>query len=1124
MIEHVKEILSEQLLAQQLLVRIGDLQPGESLAFSGLAGSLRSIVLGSLSEQLRRQILLIVADEETAQKHRDDLNLIIGQQHVRMFGAEKRHGVDHDIAATSVEDVETLRSLMDAQARIVVTHAAAVLQPIPNPTKLKKNVLTLEREKEYGFTKLVQRLTELGFTKTQFVSTLGEYSVRGGILDIFPFVGENPLRIEFFGDTIESIREFDATSQRSIKELATASIVPDLLGVDSQASPTESTSQSTLLDFLLDNAVIVLDEPERLKQIADEKNVAAAISWEELEKVLGMFPRLYFTSLDTSGVSHFDFDSISQPSINSSVKILRTHLAELQSKEYTIYVTCDTEAERERLKDLLAELEPLAEDEERQHHESEHHLDVGLLQFSLDALHEGFILPSRRLALFTEHQIFNRQKRRGKIRRARFKGISQRELHELRKGDYVVHADYGIGRFDGLKKIKVRDIEQEVVKLSYEEKDTLYVNLNYVNKIQKYASKEGHIPKLTRLGSGEWDKLKARAKKRVKDIARDLIKLYAKRKHAQGFAFFKDTLWQRELEASFMYEDTPDQAKATAEVKQDMESPFPMDRLICGDVGFGKTEVAVRAAFKSVMSGKQVAVLVPTTILAQQHFNTFVDRLSKYSTRIDVLSRFKTKKEQGEILERLKSGSTDIVIGTHRLLSKDVHFKDLGLLVIDEEHRFGVAAKEKLRLLRADVDTLTLTATPIPRTLHFSLMGARDLSIIATPPRNRLPIVTDILQYHEENIRETILREIHRGGQVFFVHDRVHNMDEVIGRLQTMLPNVRFRQAHGQMHAHELEDVMLAFLERKFDVLVATKIIESGIDMPTVNTIVINRADRFGMAEVYQLRGRVGRSNVQAYASLLVPPISVLPRETVRRLQAIEEFTELGSGFNLAMRDLEIRGAGNLLGGEQSGFIESMGFEMYTKILEEAVGELKEEEFRDLFEVQAKRETENQAVVEADVDVRIPEEYIENDNERLMIYRRLFAVAREEQLKEIADELADRFGKAPEQVENLFALVRVRLVASRLGFRKVNINESGLMIEFPPESETQFYGAESFQRLMTFVAQQKNKRVALKQNGTLLILACSFGKEKSATAFSQAEAFLTEIASVMDIEKQIVST
>jgi transcription-repair coupling factor (superfamily II helicase) len=636
--------------------------------------------------------------------------------------------------------------------------------------------------------------------------------------------------------------------------------------------------------------------------------------------------------------------------------------------------------------------------------------------------------------------------------------------------------------------------EQEVVKILYDANDVLYVNLNYVNKLQKYSSKEGHIPSLTRLGSSEWEKLKLRAKKRVKDIARDLITLYARRKQAEGFPFSQDTPWQQELEASFIYEDTRDQAKATIEVKRDMETPHPMDRLICGDVGFGKTEVAVRASFKAVLDGKQVAVLVPTTILATQHFGTFQDRLARYGVRLDVVSRFRSKQEQSAIVGKIREGLVDVIIGTHRLLSKDVTFKNLGLLIIDEEHRFGVAAKEKLRRLKSDVDTLSLTATPIPRTLHFSLMGARDLSIIATPPRNRLPIITEIMQWNDDVIRDAAARELQRGGQLYFVHDRVQTMDDVAGRLQKLLPDVRIRTAHGQMTSHALENVMMAFLQKECDVLVATKIIESGLDIPNVNTIFINRADRFGMAELYQLRGRVGRANAQAYAYLLTPPIASIPRSTLQRLQAVEEFTELGSGFNLAMRDLEIRGAGNLLGAEQSGFIENMGFEAYTRILEEAVQELKQEEFKELFsEAQLKRKTEREAAVEADLDAFIPGSYVRGDADRLALYRRLYSLTTEEQLREVRDEMTDRFGKFPMEIENLFGMVRLRLVAAGIGFVKVTISEERLEAEFPLETDVAFYESETFQRIMASVGRYKRQGMGLLQSGKTLRLKAHLG-------------------------------
>jgi transcription-repair coupling factor (superfamily II helicase) len=760
--------------------------------------------------------------------------------------------------------------------------------------------------------------------------------------------------------------------------------------------------------------------------------------------------------------------------------MLRRDLAQLQHRGIAVTITCDTQSELNRIKELLATASASTIGEDDGMPEAE--VDLGEVRFSLDALHAGFLFPEAALALYTEHQIFNRLKRRGRKRIPRFKGFSEKELQQLRKGDYVVHQDYGIGRFGGLKKIKVRNAEQEVVSILYEEKDVLYVNLSYINKLQKYSSKEGHVPRLTRLGSPEWDRLKSRVKKRVKDIARDLIILYARRKHLPGFAFSKDTPWQKELEASFMYEDTFDQARTTQEVKQDMETPHPMDRLVCGDVGFGKTEVAVRAAFKAVMDGKQVAVLVPTTILAMQHFNTFIDRTARYGVNVQVISRFKAKKEQTAILERLREGEVDMIIGTHRLLSKDVGFKTMGLLIIDEEHRFGVSAKEKLRQMRAEVDTLSLTATPIPRTLHFSLMGARDLSLIATPPRNRLPIITEITQWNDELIREAVIKEVQHGGQVYFVHDRVQNIEEITQRLREILPGVSIRHAHGQMYAHELENVMMAFLEKQFDLLVATKIIESGLDIPNVNTIIINRADRFGMAELYQLRGRVGRSNVQAYAYLLTPPVSVMPRATLLRLQAVEEFTELGSGFNLAMRDLEIRGAGNLLGSEQSGFIETMGFETYTRILEEAVQELKEQEFQDLF-ADERRQTrlETDVVVEADFDAFIPGSYVQNDTERLAIYRRLYALQTEEQLRDVGEELKDRFGKHPEEVKNLLSVVSIRLIAAKIGVRKVTVSPRELEADFPPESDTRFYEGEAFQALMTVISRLKGKGSGLRQ-------------------------------------------
>jgi transcription-repair coupling factor (superfamily II helicase) len=700
--------------------------------------------------------------------------------------------------------------------------------------------------------------------------------------------------------------------------------------------------------------------------------------------------------------------------------------------------------------------------------------------------------------------------------------------------------------------MKIGGIEQEVMKLRFAEEDALYVNLSFINRVQKYSSQEGHVPKLSKLGGAEWEKAKARAKRRIKDIARDIIALYAKRKLEKGFAFSADSHWQKELEASFMYEDTLDQAKATLDVKNDMESSSPMDRLICGDVGFGKTEVAVRAAFKAVMDGKQVAILVPTTILALQHYNTFLDRLTRYTARVENITRFKSKKEQQAIVDGLKKGSVDIVIGTHRLLSKDIAFKDLGLLIIDEEHRFGVAAKEKLRRLKASVDTLALTATPIPRTLHFSLIGARDLSLIATAPRNRIPIVTEIIpsdaqgrQLHWQVIREAILKELHRGGQAYVVHDRVNSIESIADMVKQSVPEAKVHIAHGQMSGHDLEKAMLDFLEKKYDVLVCTKIIESGLDIPSVNTIIVNRADMFGLAELYQLRGRVGRSNVQAYAFLLTPPLSAMPKTTLRRLQAIEEFTELGSGFNLAMRDLEIRGAGNLLGGEQSGFIMEIGFEMYERIVREAVEELRSEEFREIFE--SKRSDEQpgrsnlpsppsvgrkvansasqaassvpvETVIDADIPALIPDFYIESDAERLDIYRRLYRADSEEELGTIRVELKDRFGEYPEEVGHLFQLIGIRLEASRSGYKKISLHGSTMSITLPEETNETFYGKPDepeapFQKLMKRIAAGELREVQLQQEGKELVLRCGLRQNgKASERMKQAVQRLRELA------------
>lgn len=1126
MIEVIQKKIIESEPFRALERSVTELKPGEPLPLLGISGSLMAFVAVSALERRNSQVLLVVADNDRAEQLRDDCAALVGDERVRLYGEGSSHQSAMLDMTAPIAQVETLQALSASERVIVVTSAAALVHRIPAPKDFVRWNLELESGKEYSFEALLTTLADRGFERKDFVEEYGDFAVRGGILDIFPFIGDNPIRLEFWGDTVESIREFDPLSQRSIRNLQTASVVASL------SAHGEEGASSSIPEYLQPDALVLMDEPVLIEKEIEElrrEGVTGILEWSTIAEALHGFSQALHSTIHTPrSLSGLSFSSVPQPPTNGSIKFLVKHIASLNTEGVEVYLACDVPDEAERIKELVDEeihgSQPEGKGLESRPGDS--------INFSLkppdnwgtaspedeetvtlspspryhiftEALHSGFIYPAANLAVFTEHEVFGRLKRRGTARRKKFKGFSLKEARQLRRGDYVVHVDYGIGRFAGLHTIRVRGVEQEVMKVAYAEEDVLYVNLNYVNRVQKYSSQEGHVPVLTKLGGPDWDRIKSRARKRVKDIARELIRLYARRKHEPGFAFAPDTHWQKEMEASFMYEDTPDQAKTTLDVKSDMENPAPMDRLVCGDVGFGKTEIAVRAAFKAVMSGRQVGVLVPTTILAQQHFNTFLDRLGRYTVRIESLSRFKTKKEQTVTLAALKEGKVDVLIGTHRVLSKDVVFKELGLLVIDEEHRFGVSAKEKLRQLRATVDTLTLTATPIPRTLQFSLMGARDLSIINTPPRNRLPIVTEIAQFDLQLVREAILKELHRGGQVYFIHDRINDIEEVQNLLKSKIPEARFHIAHGQMKGHELEKAMFAFLEKKYDVLLCTKIIESGIDIPSVNTIIINRADRFGLAELYQLRGRVGRSNEQAYAYLLTPPLSSLPRLTLRRLQAIQEFTELGSGFNLAMRDLEIRGAGNLLGGEQSGFIMEMGFEMYQKIVEEAVAELKDEEFEGLFEGGKKdgRGGKSDTVVEVDVEALIPEVYIESGTERLDFYRRLYAVVSLEEVQGMREELRDRFGAYPEEVEHLFAIVELKTIASRLGLTKLDLSNRQLNLFFPPAEAKDFYegtdGTEApFQKIMSRLTELKQYRSSLKQKGKQLKLMVTMEGEK----------------------------
>jgi len=1049
----------------------------QSPVISGLSGSLIAVAAGQIADEGIEQILVVCTDRDKAEMLRDDLT-VFGTAPSALFVHAHHHASTVLDLTGPVNNTEALRTLTENHPVVVAASLEAAISQIPPPEVLRRHLLTIEKGKQYPFQNLLSQLADLGFERKDFVEEYGDVAVRGGIVDVYSFLGEHPLRIEFWGDSVESIREFDVRSQRSVKNLSSATIAARMF--DRSDLP---ETGGFIFDYLDRKALILLDEPAGLQHEAEklhEEGVEHIMSWQQFAERVKAFRNITHSNLMPD--PDIAFGGLPQPPLNGSIRFLVEELRRKHADGYEVFLMSDSPEEENRLKELVEdEVERLQ-------------IEMSPLRFSTEAVHEGFVFPPAHIAVYTEHQIFGRLKRRGSSKKTRFKGLSQRELFRLKRGDYVVHTDYGIGRFAGLHTIRVKNIEQEVMKVQYEENDVLYVNLNFVNRVQKYSSRDGHEPALTRLGTPQWDRLKSRAHKRVKDIARDLIALYARRKNEAGFAFSPDSHWQKELEASFMYEDTPDQARATGDVKNDMMQSAPMDRLICGDVGFGKTEVAVRAAFKAVLDGKQVAVLVPTTILAQQHHLTFMDRLQRYTVRVESLTRFKSKKEQKNILVSLAEGSADILIGTHRLLSKDVVFKNLGLLVIDEEHRFGVRAKEKLRSLRATVDTLTLTATPIPRTLQFSLMGARDLSIINTPPRNRLPIATEIAEFDLKLMREAILRELHRGGQVYVIHDRIQSMEDIVHLLRKHVPEARIHVAHGQMKGHELETTMVEFLERKYDVLICTKIIESGIDIPSVNTIIINRADRFGLAELYQLRGRVGRSNVQAYAYLLTPPLSSLPRETLQRLQAIQEFTELGSGFNLAMRDMEIRGAGNLLGAEQSGFILEMGYEMYQKIVEEAVRELKTEEFKELADAGMPVTGPLQdTVIETDIEALIPEMYVAADSERLDIYRRLYQMKGSDEVDEMRKEMQDRFGEYPPEVEDLFRTVEVKIAAAAVRITKVEISKSIVTLWFPPEGDTEFYddrtGSPSmFQAVMDTVTGMKELRSNFRQDGKQLKL------------------------------------
>ena len=989
----------------------------KSLDLHSISSPFVTFLLTQLMKDEKSPVLLVIDDMETSDRIQSDMTLFSGTAPVELM----------------TEDQPNLVGFFDfysGKRNLYIADYETIFKKIPAQQSLQETAIEIAVHASTDHDQLIATLGKYGYQRKDYVEEVGDFAVRGSIVDIFRESSENPIRIDFFGDNVDSIRKFDSVTQRSIENIGSFTVLP-FANADKQSSPfSEQIPGGTRIVFYEPSVIgkeIKAGFSKFLKDIADHTRL---LYWRALER--------RETDLDISVVP--------QPSFGGKLQLAANKIAEMFSEGYRIVVASSTKHLEDNFVNLLTEYDELNDTMLRQ--------EVKLIQASLSG---GFILPDDKFALLTEHEIFGRRSplisRKEKAKK--FVGLLRRDLNSLRKGDYVVHEDYGIGRFLGMEKLKIINNIQECVKIEYAEGDMLYVNVDYVGKLQRYASEDGFSPKLSKLGGADWQLMKTKAKGKLKDIAKDLIKLYADRKKSQGFSFQKDSIWQHELESSFIYEDTPDQQRATSEIKQDMETTNPMDRLLCGDVGFGKTEVAVRAAFKAVMSGKQVAVLVPTTILAEQHFNTFRDRLSEYATKVEVLSRFRKKSEQKLILQKLEEGKVDIVIGTHRLLSGDAKFRDLGLLIVDEEHRFGVEAKERIRKLKINVDTLYMTATPIPRTLYMSLSSAMDISILQTPPANRLPIDTYVVNFDGKLLQSVVERELSRGGQVYIVSDTVKDLTKLADLVHRRVPSAKAGIVHGKMKATEIERTMVHFLEKKLNVLIATKIIESGIDIPSVNTLIVNNADRFGLAELYQIRGRIGRSNVQAYAYLIAKPFSNLTRDAVRRLTAIEEFSELGSGFNLAMRDLEIRGAGNLLGREQSGFINNLGFEMYNRVLEEAVAEAKfEEHLTEQLDTLTRRKVEPQVTV--DVDAFIPDDYVSLDAERFDFYRRLSRAAKPNEIDDMRAEMLDRFGKIPEPAENLLSLIKLKINLESLRIPKAERHEQKVKLYLPAGDE-EFY-------------------------------------------------------------------
>ncbi|MGB1371022.1 MAG: transcription-repair coupling factor [Flavobacteriaceae bacterium] len=1074
----------------------------QKIQLKGLIGSAFSFTIAAAFRQQKKPFLLVFDSKEAAAFHLNDLELILPTEDVLFYpGSYRRpYEIEETDNANVLLRAEVLNRINSRKKpALLVTYHDALFEKVLSKKELNRHTFKINSGDNLSLEFINNLLFEYHFKRVDFVTDPGEFSVRGGIVDVFSFAHDTPYRIEFFGDEVESIRTFDIASQLSLNTHNALQIIPNIEHKhhnEKRVGFLEYISKKTIIfssnlpalmgsmDLLFEKATIAFDKLEHTVKQSEPSDLFC--TGQIFKDLLPQFSVVEFGQdvlFQESSSNALYFETSPQPSFNKQFNLLIQDLNQHHNDGYQTIICSANTQQAQRFHDIFEEQETVV-----------HYKTLVL------SLHQGFIDHDNKIVCYTDHQLFERyHKFHLKNGFSKKQAITLRELNSLEVGDYVTHIDHGIGRFGGLKKIDVEGKLQEAIKLIYGERDVLYLSIHSLHKITKFNGKDGKAPKIYKLGSKAWKTLKQKTKSRVKEIAFNLIQLYAKRKLQKGYQYRPDSAMQLELESSFVYEDTPDQITATADIKKDMESERPMDRLVCGDVGFGKTEVAIRAAFKAVDNGKQVAVLVPTTILAFQHAKTFKDRLKEFPVTIDYLNRFKTAKQKGQTLEQLENGQIDIIIGTHQLVNKAVNFKDLGLLIVDEEQKFGVAVKEKLKTLKENVDVLTLTATPIPRTLQFSLMAARDLSVITTPPPNRFPIESQVIRLTESIIRDAISYEIQRAGQVFFIHNRIENIKEVAGMLQRLVPDAKIAVGHGQLDGKKLEQLMLDFMDGAFDVLVSTTIVESGLDVPNANTIFINNANNFGLSDLHQMRGRVGRSNKKAFCYFITPDYHAMTDDARKRISALEQYTALGSGFNIAMKDLEIRGAGDLLGGEQSGFINDIGFETYQKILNEAIEELKENEFEHLFNTEDTSKTYvKELTIDTDFSLLFPDDYVNNISERLRLYTTLNDLKTDAELKTFEAEVIDRFGPLPTEVVDLFDSVKMKWIGMQFGLEKIMMKQHKMVGYFIPDQTSKFFDSSQFSTLLKYV-QKHPKTCALKEKQTRsgLRLLLTFNKVNS---------------------------